>query len=84
MPYKEFRPAYNVIYRTFDENVDEHELVWHRDKKDRIVTALYKTDWKVQLDNELPQVITEILIPKDTYHRVIKGTRSLHVKIVEK
>jgi len=83
-PYKEFKPKDNVMFRTFDENISEGELVWHRHKKDRIVTALHQTDWKVQIDNKLPEALTEVFIPKDTYHRVIKGTKTLTVKIVEK
>ena len=68
--------------RTFSENVQEFELVWHRDKEDRIVTPLQKTDWKFQLDNDIPRTIEkEIFIPKETYHRLIKGTDNLKVRI---
>jgi hypothetical protein len=36
----------------------------------------------VQLDNQLPVPLTEtIFIPKEMYHRVIKGTGDLTVKI---
>ena len=68
--------------RTFSEDVQEFELVWHRDKEDRIVTPLHKTDWKFQLDNDIPRTIEkEIFIPKETYHRLIKGTNNLKVRI---
>jgi len=68
--------------RTFSEDVQEFELVWHRDKEDRIVTPLQKTDWKFQLDNDIPRTIEkEIFIPKETYHRLIKGTDNLKVRI---
>ena len=70
------------IVRTFSENVDNDELVWHRDKEDRIVKAIGKTDWMVQLDNELPRPLTEMVyIPKNTFHRVIKGTGDLKVRV---
>jgi hypothetical protein len=40
------------------------------------------TDWMVQMDNELPKPLTEkVFIPKETYHRVIKGSDDLTVKI---
>ena len=26
--------------RTFDEDVAEEEMVWHRDKRDRVITVL--------------------------------------------
>lgn len=68
--------------RTFSEDVQEFELVWHRDKEDRVVKPLHKTDWKFQLDNDVPRVIEkEIFIPKETYHRLIKGTGNLKVNI---
>jgi len=42
--------------------------------------------WKVQMDNQLPKEIKrgdEFFIPKETYHRIIKGTTDLVVKIIE-
>ena len=68
--------------RTFSEDVQEFELVWHRDKEDRYVKPLHTTDWKFQLDNDIPRIIqNEIFIPKETYHRLIKGTGNLNVRI---
>jgi hypothetical protein len=80
-PYTETLPADNISLRTFDQNVSEDELVWHRDREDRIVTALHPTDWQVQLENELPLPLTEIFIPKGLYHRVIKGTGDLSIQV---
>jgi hypothetical protein len=71
----------NISYRTFTEDIEEEELVWHRDEEDREVVALHPTDWKIQLDNELPRTITTVFIPKGVYHRAIKGTGDLKVKI---
>lgn len=68
--------------RIFSENVQEFELVWHRDKEDRIVTPIHKNDWKFQLDNDIPRPLEkEIFIPKETYHRLIKGTGDLKVRV---
>ena len=69
--------------REFLSNTSTFEFVWHRDKEDRIVQAMHQTDWKFQLDNETPQVLSEnkLFIPKETYHRLIKGTGNLKVKI---
>ena len=68
--------------RIFSQDVNQFELVWHRDKEDRIVTPLHKTDWKFQIDNDIPRVIQkEIFIPKETYHRLIKGSGDLKVKV---
>ncbi len=68
--------------RTFSSDVDDMELVWHRDREDRIVESVGDTDWMIQMDNELPKLLTErVYIPKETYHRVIKGNGNLTVKI---
>lgn len=84
-PYNENKQG-NIIKRTFSEGVSENELVWHRDHEDRIVKVLKETDWMVQFDNELPQKMVvgeEIRIPKNVYHRVIKGSGDLQIEIFE-
>ena len=77
----------NKILREFAHDTDSHELIWHRDKKDRIVRVLEGNGWKFQLDNMLPILLhegQEIFIPKETFHRVIKGTNTLKIEITEK
>ena len=75
----------NYIIREFNSNTSTFELVWHRDKEDRVVQAMHDTDWLFQLDNEVPKRLTKnkLFIPKETYHRLIKGTGDLKVKIYE-
>jgi len=74
----------DIIMRTFSQDIPEEKLVWHRDQKDRRVTVLNETDWQFQFDNEIPQVLKNtIFIPKNTYHRVIKGTGNLNIQIEE-
>jgi hypothetical protein len=81
LPFQEQKEK-NYVIRTFSEGVDDGELVWHRDKEDRIVKSIGDTDWMIQMDNELPKPLTEMVyIPKNTYHRVIKGSGDLTVKI---
>ena len=75
-PYSDIAIRDNCIIREFDGNIDPIELMWHRDKEDRLVTILESNGWKFQMDNELPKELNEgdqIFIPKDTFHRVIKG-----------
>jgi hypothetical protein len=68
--------------RKFSRDVDSHELKWHRDGEDRIVTPLAENDWLFQRDNQLPEPITgEIRIAKGEWHRVIKGTTDLVVRV---
>lgn len=84
-PYKENKKG-NLTERVFKENTDTHELVWHRDKKDREVTVLESDGWMFQMDNELPIVLNEgdvIEIPKNTYHRIMRGNGNLKITIKE-
>lgn len=84
-PYTEQKTG-NIIRRTFSHLVESEELVWHRDSKDRIVIPLNENDWMVQFDNELPKKLNvneEFFIPKETFHRVIKGSVDLMVEIIE-
>ena len=70
--------------RTFSSDVDEMDLIWHRDDEDRTITILEGKGWQFQRDNELPLVLKEedrIFIPKHQVHRVIKGTTDLKIKI---
>ena len=70
--------------RTFSSDLSEMELKWHFDEQDRTVVCEYDTDWMFQMDDELPIIIkknTPIFIPEGTYHRIIKGTGDLVVKV---
>ena len=84
-PYSEKKED-GYIIREFSNDTPSFELVWHRDKEDRIVQAAHDTDWQFQLDNEVPQRLSKnkLFIPKETYHRLIKGTGDLVVKIWQK
>ena len=84
-PYLEEKKD-GYIIREFSQDTPSFEFVWHRDKEDRIVEAVHDTDWQFQLDNEFPIRLTKdkLFIPKETYHRVIKGTGDLVVKIWQK
>ena len=73
--------------RTFDEDVAEEEMVWHRDKRDRVITVLQGEGWQFQFDNQMPVEIEEgdvIEIPKYSYHRLIKVNSKLILQIEEK
>lgn len=84
LPFIEKSLGNNQYIREFSTDVDTHELEWHIDREDRTIEVIENVDWQVQLDNNLPQLIKEsIFIPKETYHRVIKGTGNLKVKITK-
>ncbi len=72
--------------RTFESEVDDTELIWHRDKKSRTVHVLSGNGWKLQLDDELPKELhigKDYFIIKNSYHRLIKGENNLIIRIEE-
>jgi hypothetical protein len=85
MPYTETSLGNNQYIREFESNIDSHELEWHLDKENRLVEVVENNGgWEVQLDNNLPCLMEgSIFIPKETYHRVIKGSGKLVVKITK-
>lgn len=85
-PYKDIEVGDNYVIREFDENIDPIELMWHRDNEDRVVEVLNTTDWKFQYDNQLPIQLKEnvsLKIARHDWHRVIKGTGNLTLKITK-
>ena len=76
-PYKEEN---NI--RIFKYDVNEDDLIWHRDKEDRRIEILQNDNWKFQYDNELPFIMRDsFIIKKETFHRIIKGKGDLIIKI---
>jgi len=84
LPFQENKISDNTFIRIFGQNTDSGEFMWHRDREDRIIESIETTDWKIQIDNELPKVIEgEVFIPMGVYHRLIKGTNDLKIKLVK-
>lgn len=82
LPYKETKISDNTFIREFNQETDSGEFMWHRDHEDRIVESIDTTDWLIQIDDELPKKIEgQILIPMGVYHRLIKGTGDLKIKL---
>lgn len=83
-PYTEEKISDNTFIRTFAQETNSEEFIWHRDKENRIISPIGETDWKFQLDNQLPiEIKEEIYIPKEVYHRIIKGTGDLKIKLTK-
>lgn len=87
-PYTDFyeHDIKDSYTRCFSRDVDLNELVWHRDAEDRLVTVLAGGGWGFQYDNKMPQPLSvgsTLSIPKMTYHRLLKGTTDLRLKIVK-
>ena len=81
-PYTDIEITDKYIIREFSENIDPIELMWHRDDESRTIEIIGETDWKIQLDNQLPTSMNvPIFIPKHMWHRAIKGIGNLRLKI---
>lgn len=83
LPFKETKLGDNEFIRIFSQETDSGDYYWHRDREDRIIESIEQTDWKIQLDNGLPKVIDRVFIPMGIYHRVIKGTGDLKIKLIK-
>ena len=84
-PYTDIKIG-SLHIRTFGEDVDSQELMWHRDEQDRQVKVIKGTDWKFQIEDKLPVRLKEglcINIPKQEWHRLIKGQDTLVIQIIE-
>ena len=82
LPYKE-QIIDDHTLREFSQDTPSFEFVWHRDKEDRTIQPTDNTDWLFQLDNDIPRRLTKdkLFIPKETYHRLIKGTGDLKIRV---
>lgn len=86
LPYFEKKLNTNCSLRIFSKESLVEELVWHRDKKDRIVDIVEGEGWEFQFDNDLPFTLKKgdsLYIPAYCYHRVRRGKTDLTVKITE-
>jgi hypothetical protein len=82
LPFTEEQIGDNLFIRTFKQETDSGEMMWHRDREDRIIEPIGETNWGFQLDNQLPiRLEKKIYITKGVYHRLIKGTGDLKIKL---
>mgnify|MGYP003344262873 FL=1 len=85
-PYIEHKLNNGKILRTFSKDVLTEELVWHRDKNNRIVEVIEGEGWEIQFDDRLPEPLEkgkEYVIPAYTFHRIKRGTTDLVLRIEE-
>ena len=84
-PYYEARTL-QCMYRRFPKDVDRNLLIWHRDKRERVVKVITGRSWLLQFEDDIPFLLEEdesYIIPKMTYHRLIKGRNDLVLEIIE-
>ena len=83
LPFKEVLLESNTQYvkvlREFSKDLNSEELNWHRDKEDRLVEVKKGNGWYLQMENEIPVLMSEglkFIIPKYTWHRIINKNRT--------
>ena len=82
LPFEEKWENERVSIRTFSSETDDEELKWHFDAEDRMIESIGETDWLFQFDDHLPEKINKpIRIEKGRWHRLIKGTEDLRLRI---
>jgi hypothetical protein len=84
VPCRELVFTNGDLLRIFTPEVDEENLVWHRDKTKRTISVMESGKWKLQMDNRKPFELEKGLvydIPKMVYHRLIKGQYDLVLRI---
>ncbi len=85
-PYDEKILNENTRVRTFNSNVSEDHLIWHRDRQDRVVEVIHSNGWLFQRDDSVPILMSpgdKIQISTNEWHRIIKGKGDLVLKIIE-
>jgi hypothetical protein len=80
---KQFNAPYVIRY--FTQETTQEELEWHQDKEDRLIFHWSGSkDWLFQYDDALPVSIdSPIFIERNDWHRLIKGTGDLFLKIIK-
>jgi hypothetical protein len=84
LPFTEEIISDRIKIRHFSPETPEEEFKWHWDNEARVIEALNNNDWEFQFDDELPIPLTKgglIGIPKGLYHRLIKGSTGLSIRI---
>jgi mannose-6-phosphate isomerase-like protein (cupin superfamily) len=83
-PYENMEVTKEFIIRKFSKHTTAEELLWHRDRENRLVEVLSGRGWYFQYDNTLPFKLTKnhvIDIPAGCWHRLHRGITDLVIKI---
>lgn len=85
-PYREKSLSEIERVRIFDSSVPDADLEWHRDLQDRVVEVINGNGWMLQMDNQVPTEMVSgksYFIESKSWHRIIKGSGDLVLKITE-
>jgi hypothetical protein len=85
LPFLEKHIEGEEFIRTFSQDSDSEDMVWHRDLEDRIIEPIGSTDWMIQTEDDIPKKISNhIEIKSGIWHRLIKGSGDLTLKIIKR
>jgi quercetin dioxygenase-like cupin family protein len=85
-PYVDTERQLGCWVRRFSIDVSPADLKWHRDRLDRSVEVLSGSDWAIQFDDCLPVELERgdtIMIPAGLWHRIVRGSTDLVLRITE-
>lgn len=84
VPYENIEVTEEYIIRKFPHDTEAEDLLWHRDRENRLIEHVSGSGWSFQYDNELPIPIEPnhyIDIPAGAWHRIHRGSDDLIIKI---
>lgn len=85
LPFIERKIEESVFIREFSQSTDSEDFIWHRDPEDRVISSISESDWMIQLEDCTPIRISEpVHIPTGMWHRLIKGSGDLTLKIIKR
>lgn len=85
-PYSDTEHNQGSFVRIFSKDLDELELIWHRDKNNRTFVVESGVGWKLQMDDDLPITLIQgnsYFIAKNIFHRLWRGNTMLQIRITE-
>jgi len=85
LPFLEKHIKGEEFIRTFSQDSDSEDMVWHRDLEDRVIEPIGLTNWMIQIENRIPEaLLNSIEIKSGVWHRLIKGSGELTLKIIKR
>ena len=85
-PFSEASLGDGHYLRKFSKATSSDELIWHKDREDRIIEVISGSNWMLQLDNSIPELLSpgsKYFIKNNTWHRVIRGSSDLIIKLTK-
>ena len=85
-PFSEASLGDGHYLRKFSKVTSSDELIWHKDREDRIIEVISGSDWMLQFDNSIPKPLrpgSKHFIKNNSWLRVIRGSSDLLIKLTK-